>query len=162
MKVRRFALSGPDSLAILRLLDYFKRNYARAPVVRETAVSLLSEACVANNDVRAQVATLTEFVKSKLTYVRDPSGTEYVISPVRLLGQIKEQGTAFGDCDDHALLLNTLMASVGIQCRFLGVKINSVKYNHVICSAMVGAEWIDIDPCAKRNPQMEYKERLVI
>lgn len=163
MRVRRFALSGPDSLAIIRLLDYFKRGYARSPVVREHAVSLLSQNCVGNNDKKGQVAVLAQHVKDKLTYVSDPAGSEYVVSPLRLIAQIKETGSAYGDCDDHALLLNSLLSSVGIQTRFLGVKLNgSTKYNHVICSAMTGTEWQDIDACAKRSATQHYQERLVI
>lgn len=163
MRVRRFALSGPDSLSILRLLDHFKKGYSRSPVVREHAVRVLQENCVVNNDLPNQVYAMTRHVKEKMTYVRDPAGSEYVVSPLLLIRDIRERGTAYGDCDDHALLLNTLLTSLGVQTRFLGVKLGGgAKYNHVICSALIGSEWVDIDPCAKRSPQQRYVERLAI
>lgn len=162
-RVRRFALSGPDSVSILRLLDYFKKQYARSPVVREHTVQVLQDRCVANNDIPTQVSIIAQHVREKMMYVRDPAGSEYVISPLRLIKDIQGKGTAYGDCDDHALLLNTMLGSIGVESRFLGVKIgNSSKYNHVICSALIGTEWRDIDPCAKQSVEPRYVERLTI
>ncbi len=164
MRVRRFALGGgPDSIKILQLLDYFKKQYARSPIAREFAVSVLLANQVANNDIPRQVELLTNTVKEQLTYVADPEGSEYVISPLRLIQSIREHGAAYGDCDDHALLLNTLLSSVGIRTRFLGVKIHGAdRFNHVISSALVRGQWQDIDACAKRSSQPEYPERLAI
>lgn len=164
MRVRRFALGGaPDSVRILQLLDYFKKQYARSPIVREFAVGKLQENQVTNNDIRGQVRVLTQVVKDSLIYVRDPDGTEYVISPIRLVKGIQDKGKAYGDCDDHALFLNTLLSSVGIPTRFLGVKLHGAnRYNHVISSALVVDEWQDIDPCAKSSTQPKYTERLVL
>lgn len=163
MRVRRFALSGPDSVAILRLLDRFKKGYARSPIAREHAVSILQAACVPNNNIEAQVFFITKHVREKMTYVRDPNGAEYIVSPLRLIASIKNSGSAYGDCDDHALLLNTLLTSIGVETRFLGVKIGgSDVYNHVVCSANVRGEWKDIDPCAKKGDEPQYQERLVI
>lgn len=163
LRVRRFALSNskPDSVTILEHLDYFKRVYMRDPYVRYVTVGLFP--CMANNDISEQVTIIVDFVKSRLTYVRDPEGAELVQSPVRLIKEIMSIGRAFGDCDDHALLLNTMLGSVGISSRFVGVKTkNSPKYNHVISSVRLKDRWIDIDPCSKFSIQPFYEEKLVI
>jgi transglutaminase-like putative cysteine protease len=163
LNVRRFALSDtkPDSITILEHLDYFKRIYMRDPYVRYVAVGLMP--CLANNAVRDQISIIVNFVKDRLTYMRDPVGAELVHSPTRLLKQIMANGHAFGDCDDHSLLLNSMLGALGIQTRFVGVKTKqSVKYNHVICGVKVGADWVDIDPCSKESIQPDYNEKLVI
>lgn len=163
LNVRRFALSStrPDSETILELLDYFKRGYMRYPYVRQITVGILG--CLANNDIMGQVQTVSQWVKDTLIYVRDPEGTELVYSPVRLLQQVMATGRAYGDCDDHALLLNTMLGSLGIPTRFVGVKTKtSTKYNHVICSAKIGQEWVDVDPCSKYSVQPYYTEKLII
>lgn len=163
LRVRRFALSDskPDSVTILEHLDYFKRVYMRDPYVRYVSVGLMP--CLANNAIEDQVSIIVGFVKDRLIYMRDPEGAELVHSPVRLLTQIMGRGRAFGDCDDHALLMNSMLGSLGIQTRFVGVKTkNSPKYNHVICAVKVGADWTDIDPCSKQSIQPFYEEKLVI
>ena len=163
LRVRRFALSGtkPDSITILEHLDYFKRIYMRDPYVRYVAVGLMP--CLANNAIADQVQTIVTFVKDRLIYMRDPEGAELVHSPTRLLKQIMTKGRAFGDCDDHALMLNSMLGSLGIATRFVGVKTgNSAKYNHVISGVKIKSEWVDIDPCSKESIQPFYEEKLVI
>lgn len=166
LRVRRFVLNEhqPDAISILQHLDFFKRQYARSPFVREATVRLLHG--LWNNDQEGQLHRIVRYVKKHLIYVRDPSATEYVQSPVRLLKRILSQGRAHGDCDDHALLLNAMLESVGIKTRFLGVKLQAPgapdRYNHVISSAHVGGQWRDIDACAKDSPQRVYPERLAV
>ena len=163
LRVKRFALSDtrPDSITILEHLDYFKRAYMRDPYVRYVALGLMP--CIGNNAVDDQVSIIVNFVKDRLTYVRDPVGAELVHSPVRLLKQIMTNGRAFGDCDDHTLLLNSMLGSLGIETRFVGVKTKqSSKYNHVISAVKIASQWTDIDPCAKQSVQPFYEEKLVI
>lgn len=163
LRVKRFALSSdkPDSITILEHLDYFKRVYMRDPYVRYVSLGLMP--CLANNAIEDQVSILVNFVKDRLIYVRDPEGAELVHSPTRLLKQIMTVGRAFGDCDDHALMLNSMLGSLGISTRFVGVKAKgSAKYNHVICAVKIRNEWVDIDPCSKHSVQPFYEEKLVI
>jgi len=163
LKVRRFVLASgvPDSHAILQHLDYFKQVYLRHGVVRLATVKVLDG--LDNNDVDGQIERIFEFVKEHMIYVRDPIASEYVISPVRHLRSIAQYGTTRGDCDDHALLLNSMLGSIGIKTKFVGVKLKSNRFNHVISSVLTKSNgWVDLDPCAKSVPQRNYQDRLVI
>lgn len=163
LRVRRFVLAddAPDSHTILQHLDQFKKIYLRHGVVRLATVRLLEG--LENNDIDGQIQRVFDFVKENMIYVRDPINSEYVISPVRHLRSIAQHGQTHGDCDDHVLLMNSMLGSVGIQTKFVGVKLRSNVFNHVISSVLTkSGEWVDLDPCAKQLPQRHFQDRLVI
>ena len=156
-------LSGPepDSIQILQFLEAARASYMQSPLVREKTVSLLYG--LGNNDLTGQATRVTEFVRSRVVYVRDPQGGEYVISPIRMLELIDERGTAAGDCDDHVMLLNTMLGSIGFEAKFAGVKIQgSSTYNHVISLVKFGPVWVQIDPCVKSGRPYHYDDLLTL
>jgi transglutaminase-like putative cysteine protease len=158
--------SQPDAYSIVSILQGLSEQFAADPSVREFTVNevLCSSR---NNDISFHVQKITDFVMEQLIYTRDPVGAEYVISPVNLIKQIvaaaNGQGSQpTGDCDDHVLLLNAMLGSVGVPCKVVAVKLNgSALFNHVISSALVDGKWMDIDPCAKEVQQPNYSEKLV-
>lgn len=151
----------PDSYQIIRILQALGEQFGRIPAVRESAIMVLGS--MANDAAGYQVQKLTDWVKQNVTYVKDPDGSEYVISPLRMLDQIASNGRTAGDCDDHVLLLNSLLKSVGLDARPVGVKLYSkTRFDHVISSVFFNSQWHDIDPCAKFSPQPDYMERLVV
>jgi len=137
------------------------RTYAITPAIREFAISLLKG--LRNNDQLGQANRLIDFVRKNLTYVRDPVGSEYIISPVRLLQQYQTNSYMAGDCDDHVLLLNALLGAVGISTKAVGVKFgNTDKFNHVVSGIQLRGQLYLVDPCAKMLPQPGYKETLMV
>lgn len=153
--------SVPDSYQIIRILQALGEQFGRVPATREAAVTILGS--MANDAAGYQVQKLTEWVKQVVTYVKDPDGSEYVISPLRMLEQVASTGRTAGDCDDHVLLLNSLLKSVGLDARPVGVKLYSkTRFDHVISTVFYESQWHDIDPCAKFSPQPNYMERLVV
>ena len=151
----------PDAFSIVRHLQTLSEEYGRNPDVRFYAALILPVG-IGDNDVRAQIRTMTEFVKNSVTYVADPEGTEYVISPLVMLADIWKNGSTIGDCDDHVLLFNSLLRSLGIVTKVIGVKLHAPdRFDHVIAAVFDGDEWIDVDLCAKDVPQPFYTERLV-
>lgn len=99
-----------------------------------------------------------------MVYVRDPVNAEYVVSPIRLIQTIYSQGVARGDCDDHVMLLNSALSSIGFETKFVGVKFppsKSTVFNHVISGVILGGQLNLMDPCDKNNNGLEYKETLL-
>jgi len=153
--------SQPDAYSIISILQGLSEQFARDATVREFTVNdvLCSRR---NNDIETHVQAITDFVMEYLIYTRDPAGSEYVISPINLIGQLKAGQSPAGDCDDHVLLLNSMLGSVGVPTKVVGVKLNgSDLFNHVISSVLVGNQWRDIDPCAKEVEQPIYDDKLV-
>ncbi len=152
--------SQPDAYSIVSILQGLAEQFARDPSIREFTVNevLCSSR---NNDVAGHVSKIADFVMEQLIYTRDPVGSEYVISPINLIGQIVANQHPTGDCDDHVLLLNSMLGSVGVPTKVVAVKLNgSALFNHVISSALINNTWTDIDPCAKEVQQPFYTEKL--
>lgn len=101
---------------------------------------------------------------AKVIYVPDPHGFELVTAPDVLLMEILTRGRAYGDCDDHVLLLNTMLASVGFQTFFVAVKQDPSRdeFNHVITGVSLGGRMIEIDPCDKMNRAPNYVDRYIV
>ncbi len=103
---------------------------------------------------------LADFVRAKVRYVEDPVGYELVTAPDVLLADILQNGYATEDCDGHALLLNTLLMSVGVPTDFAAVKLTPTdpEFNHVICMVQVRGVVKQIDPTAKFRLAGQYQE----
>ena len=158
---RQIPLDGltSDASQIVGTLNQLAEQFGTMPEVREFTVSVLG--LVANNDISQQVYVIADFVRSKMIYVLDPAGTEYIISPCRLIEQIQTQGYSHGDCDDHVLLLNSMLRSIGLNAVAVAVKLYQADYHdHVISSVDINGVWRDIDPCAKNGYQPTYTQQV--
>lgn len=152
--------SRSDEWTIIANLQAVVDGYGRLPLLREYALRIAPPR--QNMDVVRQAAVLFRWVKDNVIYQPDPDGAEFVQTPARMLEQISTGGRSIGDCDDHVVLLGSLLVALGIPSRVAGVRINQAGwYNHVIIMARLQGNWIDLDPCVKNGPQPPYPERLV-
>ena len=150
-----------DAPVILAYLKQFAEYYGRSPFIREFSRTLLP-AFTADNDQTVIVRTLAAWVRDNVTYLADPSGAEYFIDPIALITQWQDRGKAYGDCDDHVLLLNSMLNSMGLDTRVVGVHLHDpVLWDHVISSVKLDGQWVDIDPCLKTNEAPNYTQKLV-
>lgn len=153
---------GLDAPQILAYLHALSMQFAKSPYIREFTVNtLLRGEGIGNNEQTRQVEVVLNFVRRYVTFIRDPVESEYVISPVNLLEQIQAGQQAFGDCEDHCLLLNSMLGSLGFPTRFVAVQINGQDWwNHVISTVFIGGRWVDLDPSAKGMEQPDYYTRM--
>lgn len=152
--------AAPDSHTIIATLQFVVDQFGRDPRVRQKALTLVSS--IANNDVERNARTIFRWVVNRMVYLADPDGGEFVQTPIVLLRQIADKGNAYGDCDDHVVLLGALLVSIGIPAEVVGVKIfGSPYYNHVVIQFLHNGRMITMDPCAKNAPPPQYGERLV-
>ncbi len=73
-----------------------------------------------------------EYVQAHVRYVRDPSNIERLTDPDLMIDMI-QRGTAQGDCDDMALLVASLLMSIGHEPFFRVVRYKGAwgPYNHI-------------------------------
>lgn len=103
------------------------------PWIRERAASILQNC---NRSVQCEEYGLLGWLKSAVQYIRDPSGVEALHDPITFFEQRLRNGQrVFGDCDDMALYLATLLKAVGHEpfFRVLSRTGNSFHHVHVVC-----------------------------
>lgn len=109
---------------------------------KEPAVIALAEQITRTcpNSVKAQVTALFHWVKANVRYVRDPRDVEKISTAERLLR------VRVGDCDDMAVLLASLLESVGNRTRFVALGFDGGEYSHVVSEVRLGNAWVMLDP----------------
>ena len=160
--VHRIPISSkaPDAWSIISAIQFVIEQFGRDPRIRAATLPILSSRI--NNDVRNNANTIANWVMRKMVYLADPDGGEFIQTPLVLLNTIGQKGFAYGDCDDHVVLLGAMLTSVGIPARAVAVKLHgSDVYNHVVVEYLYQGQPILIDPCAKTVPTPAYRDRLV-
>ena len=121
-KVESLPLSdnGLDAVrGTLKKMAALVRKYSSDVTTGTTARELLRSGGISDirkqRQARASVTLLQHWVRDEIAYVYDPPEVEWIQTPPRTL----TLGT--GDCDDKAILLNAMLASVGFQTQFLAV-----------------------------------------
>lgn len=153
--------SRPHVMTIVAGLQLVVDTWGRTPLVRERTLHVLSSR--ANNDVSRHARAVEMFVREKVKYLADPDGGEYIQSPAVMLRQIDRAGHAYGDCDDHVVLLGAMLTSIGIPVRVAAVKLGRTElFNHVVLEWRRGDRWMLADPCAKGAVPPFYAERVIV
>ena len=140
-KIRESEISE-DVNGNIQTIDMMKR-IARLrssdPLIRKLALNILSYYGVSSHNFIDEALAIGEYVRSKVRYVRDPEGVEYLQDPLDLVKQIQSKVAtggrllAQGDCDDMALLTATLLLAAGHSPFFRAVRYEDVTgpYNHI-------------------------------
>lgn len=151
---------APDAWTIISAIQFVIEQFGRDPRIRAATLPLLTSRI--NNDIKAHANTVAQFVMRKMVYLADPDGGEFIQTPLVLLNTIGKNGVAYGDCDDHVVLLGSMLTSIGIPARAVAVKLHGADhYNHVVIEYLANGEPTLIDPCAKTVPTPMYRDRLI-
>lgn len=151
----------PDAHTIIGALQFVIDQFGRDPRVRAVTVSILRSRV--NNDLEAHARTINNWVVNRMVYLPDPDGGEFIQTPAVLLNTIERDGRAYGDCDDHVVLLAAMLNSIGIRAKAAGVKLfGSDVYNHVVVEYQLNGRTMVLDPCAKVGGTPFYGERLTV
>jgi hypothetical protein len=156
-KVYRLTLPADPEQASMTALGYIHgliRDGREDPVVRAATIRLLMKHQVPQKDHGAAVQLIHEWVKQSLYYVNDPNGVETLIRARNLLEMI-EHGEAAADCDDHVILEQAMLQSIGIPTRTVIIKGDRGaphQWSHIYLEALVRGRWIGLDPIMKDKP----------
>lgn len=146
-KSSRPALSGqlfgiPDGADGVRSTLYLMRSLVRQgkvdPNIRHVAASLVQD--LPPKDWTGQVRRLHAFVRDRIRYIRDIDGVETIQTPDKTL-ELK-----YGDCDDKATLLATLLQTIGHPARFVAIGTKSPgEFSHVFVDTLIGRDWVALE-----------------
>ncbi len=126
------------------------RKGSRSPAVRSLAVSIVYPYKTALEKLNA----LFNYVQRNVSYVRDNSIMEMIHSAPHQLSSYAQNGFYHGDCDDHTILLGSLLISVGYPVQIVIVRVGKSPgpYNHVYLETLVRGGWISMDATKKDSP----------
>jgi transglutaminase-like putative cysteine protease len=122
----------------LMLMRELARRWRGEPRIRDLARSIVAD-CPAKH-WRCEVTRLHSFVQSRVRYIRDPRGFEVVQDPEKTLAD------GSGDCDDHSVLLASLLESVGHPARFVAMGVTPAGgFVHVFTETRLGPGWVAVE-----------------
>lgn len=105
-----------------KIVEYFKAY----PPLRLLAIEIINRYGARNKDYRAEALAIEKFIKEHIRYVKDIQGIETLQTPPLTLKAKR------GDCDDHAILVASLLASIGHKTAFALYKSPGASdYSHV-------------------------------
>jgi len=143
--------------ATLRIMSRLVREYKKNIDIRALALSLIRHIEGHKNWV-AQIRAIHAFVRDHIQYVRDVRGVETIATPTKTL----EFGQ--GDCDDQAVLVASLLESIGHPTRFVAIKASPFGgFVHVYTETKVGNKWIPLETTEQfeAGHPMRYAGRMV-
>jgi hypothetical protein len=134
------------------------RQRSGHPKIRKLAINILNYYNTKSHNFLDESRAIGEYVQKKVRYLKDAAQIEQVHDPLTIIDQI-EKGIARADCDDMALLIATLLLSIGHRPKFKVVRYkgNSGSYSHiyVVDYAKNGAKGpfrISLDAIIKNKP----------
>lgn len=116
------------------------RNFRKNLTIRNLAGSLVGN--LRQKDFNGEIKTLHAYVRDSIRYLKDIHGVETIQTPLVTLQN------QFGDCDDKATLLASLLESIGHPTRFVAVGFqNPGDYQHVYVESRAGnrVSWIALE-----------------
>jgi hypothetical protein len=117
---RHFELAGavasmpdgtPGIMLTIRRMRQLVREGRVNPEIRRTAINLTT--LLPPRDFDGEIRTLFEFVRDRIRYVGDVNEIETLTAPDKTLH------LGAGDCDDKAVLLASLLESIGYSTVFI-------------------------------------------
>jgi transglutaminase-like putative cysteine protease len=115
------------------------RRYKKALPIRQLAFAIIDRVR-GHKNFAAQVRAIHSYVQENIQFVKDVNGVETLATPTKTL----EYGK--GDCDDQAVLLASLLESIGHPTRFVAIRMKPFgPYVHVFTETKIGARWIPLE-----------------
>jgi predicted transglutaminase-like cysteine proteinase len=133
---QEFTLSGGFGAGIetADLLVKLAHEYKKNPIIRNLSVTLTSN--LPSHDKMSEAITIFNFVRDNIRYVQDIKGCETIQIPIVTLPPhlSPELGIGAGDCDDHSLLLASMLLSIGfgnLYYRIVSYRETDNEWRHI-------------------------------
>jgi transglutaminase-like putative cysteine protease len=130
----------------LQLMAAMVRKRRDDRQVRDLALRLTADC--ARGDTKCRMARVLRYAKGAMRYELDPRGGELIHDPVDTIERVAAHGLASGDCDDGAVLVSSMLESLGVATRLTAVSTRKDrKLHHVAVEAKdPSGFWVYLDP----------------
>ena len=123
--------------ATLKEMRSIVRAWKTEPEMRRMA-GLITARCP-NKDWVCEVRSVQEWVRQNIRFTSDIAEVETLQTPELTLAQ------RMGDCDDHSILVATLLQAIGHPARFVAVDLTGGGYSHVFTETPIGPYWHSVE-----------------
>lgn len=116
------------------------RGFRKNLTIRNLAGGLVQG--LRQKDFNGEIRVIHAYVRDSVRYLKDIHGVETIQTPLVTLQN------GFGDCDDKATLLASMLESIGHPCRLVAVGfLNPDVYQHVYVETRSGnkSAWIPLE-----------------
>jgi len=121
----------------INLLKSIVEDAKKNPYFRQLATQIINSFPCQHKNYDCYVYAIAKWVKENIKYIKDITGYETLQTPENTL---KIGG---GDCDDHAILVATLLNAIGVKTAFKIVGENGrYKHIYVIATTPKGKKWV--------------------
>lgn len=135
---------GRVTPATLKRMVQIVRRYKSDLTTITAARRITSD--VPERATRSIVEKLQGWVRDHIRYVNDPRGLEMVQTPPRTLPPaLSSEGIGTGDCDDKAVLLATLLETMGASTGFCAMGFRGEPFSHVLALVRLGQRWCPLE-----------------
>jgi len=93
-----------------------------------------------------KVTAILNAFRASTVYVADPVGAEYIVAAKTTICLRPGLCVRARDCDDGVVFMGSALMSVGIPARVLKQNFGPGKQEHVLVEALVGGDWVPVDP----------------
>lgn len=116
-------------------------------VVRQFAITILKKTGVRPKDYLGEIEAIHGWVRDNVDYRRDAAFLDTFVYPDRMIRDyLFNPGGVSGDCDDHALLVASLLISLGHTPRLvLTNQFPGGKYSHIYTEVLYQGNWICLE-----------------
>jgi hypothetical protein len=124
-----------SNLKTIEMMIRIARKESGNPSIRQLAINILNNKKVRSHQYLDEAKALAEWVQGAIPYVKDADGIEQIHSPIMIIKKIQADDTFRGDCDDMALMLITLLLSIGhkpfLKCVRYKTEDRNANFNHI-------------------------------
>jgi hypothetical protein len=121
----------------LRCMGRLIQQGKRSMQVRDKALSLIKH--LPPKAYRKEVEALHQYVRDSMRYCQDTTDIEVVQTADASLRIMQ------GDCDDKAVLLCSLLESIGHKTRLVAIGFSPGIYEHVLLDTLIGPYWVSCE-----------------
>lgn len=137
----------------LRAMGRLIQDGKRSMRVRDQAQQLVKD--LPAKAYRKEVEALHAFVRDKMRYCQDTTDIEVVQTAEASLRIMQ------GDCDDKAVLLCSLLESIGHKTRLVAIGFEPGIFEHVYLDTMIGPYWESCETTEDVNVGWEPESGLI-
>jgi transglutaminase-like putative cysteine protease len=116
--------------ATLKMMSDLVKAGKKNPAIRQRATNLTQD--LPQKDRIGEIRKLFDYVQNSIRYVRDIHDVETLHYAEQVMSQ------EYGDCDDKAVLMASLLEAIGFTTRFVAVGFQPGVYSHVFVDVRIG------------------------